>query len=58
MNKQSLDRLSKFGRFIGNNYMKHVMKHNEMEFNCSKAKSGIEHFAWALVDLPKFSNGK
>lgn len=58
MRKQNIDRLNKFGRFIGKHYLKHVLFNKEIEFSCTKAKSGIEHFAWALGLLPKFSMGK
>lgn len=50
--KPHVGRLIKFGQHIGKNFLKQALLINNLEYKAGKSDCLIEHFDWALKQLP------
>ena len=50
-----LNRLLKLARHLGKNYLNDSFFHKQKNYSSKKAGCNIEHFYWALLELPKIA---
>lgn len=56
-NNNSLRRLRKLAIHLGSRYVNDVIfKNINKSYSCSKAACNIEHFNWALAELPNLDS--
>ena len=51
-----LNRLLKLGRHLGKNYLNDILLKKLKNYSCEKAGCNVEHFHWALSELPTIAS--
>lgn len=57
-NNMYLNRLLKLARHLGKNHLNEMLYTKAKNYSCDKADCNIEHFNWAINELPRIEPQK